>query len=110
MPIGSNYNDNSPVSSSNNEPVDMTDEIREQINNAWDEYDTANDAVNVAKQAVKDAEEMRGNACKAIAMIAQKLAPNKKKISRNGRQYTIVVRGSLYFFRGAKEDDTVDMG
>jgi hypothetical protein len=109
MGIGSSYND-SESSSSNNEPVDMTPEIRAEINTAWEDYDSANDEVNAAKIALKDAEEKRGEACKCIAMIASRLAPGRKKITRNGRQFTIVVRGSLYFFRGAKEDDSVDMG
>jgi hypothetical protein len=111
MGIGdsSNYSsDNEP--SSNQKGAPITDEIRAEINSAWEDYDNANADVLAAKQTLKEMEEKRGAACKCISQLVQRVAPGKKKILRGGRQYTIVVRGPLYFFRGAKDEDTIDFG
>jgi hypothetical protein len=114
MAIGDNYDDE-PSSNKSNSPVEMTDAIRAEINSAWEDYDTANTSVLAAKQHLEELIQDRGAACKAIAKLAQRVNPGKKKIRRNGKEFTVVVRPrksdgeDLYFFRGAKEDDIVDM-
>jgi hypothetical protein len=112
MNIGDSYNDEENIS--NNTPADLTDELKEEINAAWEEYDNANADVIAAKQTLDELIEKRGIACKTIALLKQKIDPGKKKIRHNGRELTIVVRprnngDDLYFFRGAKEKDILDM-
>jgi uncharacterized coiled-coil DUF342 family protein len=108
MNIGDSYNDEENIS--NNTPADLTDELKEEIRSAWSDYDDANAEVIAAEQTVKELKEKRGEACKCVVQLYKKVAPHAKKIVRNGKQYTPVVRGNLYFFRGANTDDSIDLG
>lgn len=62
------------------------------------EYDAANSKVDECKAALVQAEKDRSE---IVKRIASEIAP-KKKFIRAGKEITIVVRGSTYFFRGSK--------
>jgi len=65
------------------------------------EYDNMDDKVSQAKQALEEVLKARSD---VVRKIGTEIAP-KKKLTRGGRELTIVVRGETHFFRGAKSDD-----
>ena len=70
------------------------------------EYDLLDQSVNKAKDALEKALVARSKSVKTIAVA---IAP-KKKLLRNGRELTLVVRGNTYYFRGSKStDDLVEV-
>ena len=71
----------------------------------FSQYDAANQEVQEARAHLATLETERGEIVKAIA---QAIAP-KKKITRGGKELTIVSRGNTHYFRGPKETNPEDV-
>lgn len=69
------------------------------------QYDAANQEVQEAKAHVVTCEYERSA---IVKQIAEAIAP-KKKITRGGKEMTIISRGETYYFRGPKDTNPEDV-
>lgn len=74
-----------------------------ELKELFAQYDQADAHWEDKKVELEKAAQERSEVVKQIALA---IAP-KKKLSRNNRELTIVVRGETYFFRGGKSTDVV---
>ena len=74
-----------------------------ELQELFAQYDAADAAWEQRKVELDQATRARSEVVKQIALA---IAP-KKKLLRQGRELTVVVRGETFFFRGAKSSTDV---
>jgi len=81
----------------------MADQVvnKEELSKLFETFDNADKEWEARKAAVETSYKERSNAVEAIAKL---IAP-QKKIRRAGKELTIVVRGTSWFFKGAGKKD-----
>lgn len=81
---------------------DMITQVRE----LFTQYDLRDAAVEHAKAELDKALQVRSE---VVKQIGEMIAP-AKRITRNGKELTLVVRGNTYFWRGkGKPGDTFEV-